>query len=224
MMFRVLALIAGFAFSCLGCADVDGPEGCVAGQTAVCGCEGGRSGVQSCDAAGRFGVCRCEGGTACTPQCSGRVCGDDGCGGRCGSCGLGSVCDAGRCAVDPGSRWVLTAQSGTVTERDGTNQSWDAAGGLPDPLLCLSVNGNRECTRAVADTLMPRWGHRFAPQSAASLRAGVTFAYDDEDLTDDDVICSPTTVRITDEMFTRGGLTMECSFGTFSLSLAPAPF
>ena len=37
------------------------------------------------------------GGTACTPQCSGKVCGDDGCGGSCGTCGSGETCDAGVC-------------------------------------------------------------------------------------------------------------------------------
>jgi Subtilase family len=38
------------------------------------------------------------GGTACTPQCSGKVCGDDGCGGSCGTCGTGQTCSAGVCA------------------------------------------------------------------------------------------------------------------------------
>ncbi|MBM4371499.1 MAG: hypothetical protein FJ098_07580, partial [Deltaproteobacteria bacterium] len=35
----------------------------------------------------------------CTPQCSGKFCGDDGCGGTCGEC-VGTACVAGKCPVD----------------------------------------------------------------------------------------------------------------------------
>jgi len=39
---------------------------------------------------------------ACTPSCSGKACGDDGCGGSCGSCGPGFVCnDSGGCDPEP---------------------------------------------------------------------------------------------------------------------------
>ncbi len=31
----------------------------------------------------------------CTPQCDGKECGSDGCGGQCGTCGEGRICDAG---------------------------------------------------------------------------------------------------------------------------------
>ncbi|MEZ4395184.1 MAG: hypothetical protein R3A48_29235 [Polyangiales bacterium] len=34
---------------------------------------------------------------ACVPACSGRVCGDDGCGGSCGSCASGTTCVSGAC-------------------------------------------------------------------------------------------------------------------------------
>jgi hypothetical protein len=37
------------------------------------------------------------GGGSCTPSCSGKMCGDDGCGGSCGSCGSGQSCSAGVC-------------------------------------------------------------------------------------------------------------------------------
>jgi hypothetical protein len=33
----------------------------------------------------------------CTPDCTGLVCGDDGCGGSCGTCGAGETCTAGAC-------------------------------------------------------------------------------------------------------------------------------
>jgi hypothetical protein len=38
---------------------------------------------------------------SCTPSCDGRVCGDDTCGGSCGSCGAGETCEAGVCVPDP---------------------------------------------------------------------------------------------------------------------------
>lgn len=43
-------------------------------------------------AAGRAG-----GGSVCTPQCSGRQCGQDGCGGVCGTCSAGTCSAAGQC-------------------------------------------------------------------------------------------------------------------------------
>lgn len=36
-------------------------------------------------------------GCMCTPQCSGKVCGDDGCGGSCGDCGGGTCGNDGQC-------------------------------------------------------------------------------------------------------------------------------
>jgi hypothetical protein len=35
------------------------------------------------------------GGGGCTPKCSGKACGDDGCGGSCGTCGSGQTCSPG---------------------------------------------------------------------------------------------------------------------------------
>ena len=38
----------------------------------------------------------------CTPRCSGKTCGDDGCGGTCGTCAAGTRCSsAGTCACTP---------------------------------------------------------------------------------------------------------------------------
>jgi hypothetical protein len=36
-------------------------------------------------------------GGECAPSCGGKVCGDDGCGGVCGTCGVAESCDGGRC-------------------------------------------------------------------------------------------------------------------------------
>lgn len=37
----------------------------------------------------------------CTPNCTGAACGDDGCGGTCGTCEAGLSCELGVCVVDP---------------------------------------------------------------------------------------------------------------------------
>lgn len=42
-----------------------------------------------------------DAGEVCSPSCAQRVCGDDGCGGSCGTCGDDEACEAGACvAVD----------------------------------------------------------------------------------------------------------------------------
>ena len=41
----------------------------------------------------------CEGGSACEPSCEGVTCGNDGCGGTCGTCAEGEACLEGACVV-----------------------------------------------------------------------------------------------------------------------------
>jgi hypothetical protein len=108
-------------------------------------------------------------GTACTPACSGRVCGSDGCGGSCGACGSGQSCNAsGQCVV--GSNlpplWnaspptgVCAAPSGPVVGRAGefdtgtlaTNEIWDnfdgPSGSNPDNRLWLEDTINQGGTQ-----------------------------------------------------------------------------
>jgi hypothetical protein len=65
-------------------------------------CKKGRCRKARDGAACPGGTCqtgRCVGG--CTPSCDRRVCGDDGCGGSCGSCEPGQTCQTGRCQVGP---------------------------------------------------------------------------------------------------------------------------
>lgn len=42
------------------------------------------------------GLCQ---STTCTPSCSGKECGDNGCGGSCGACGTDEACSAGQCVA-----------------------------------------------------------------------------------------------------------------------------
>ncbi len=68
-----------------GTCAADGGESCTT-CPADCGCAPG----EVCDA----GSATCQ---ACAPQCAGRACGDDGCGGQCGACDDGVECVAGQC-------------------------------------------------------------------------------------------------------------------------------
>jgi len=65
-----------------------------------------------------------DGACACEPRCHGRQCGDDGCGGSCGACGVNDTCDAaGQCA------WNGTTCSGvTCPTLPGYTLSCNAAG------------------------------------------------------------------------------------------------
>jgi hypothetical protein len=83
------------------------PDVCAQGQIYCDGderrrCNGNGSGstlVEVCP----DGACvngQCQGGP-CEPACRGRECGDDGCGGSCGACGQGYLCDEGRCQPEP---------------------------------------------------------------------------------------------------------------------------
>jgi hypothetical protein len=41
---------------------------------------------------------------SCAPNCSGKTCGDDGCGGSCGACAANQTCEGGTCACAAGSK------------------------------------------------------------------------------------------------------------------------
>ena len=55
----------------------------------------------------------CEGQAQCVPNCTGKVCGDDGCGGSCGTCDGGYECSGGSCAVQCNER-TFNGGLGTV--------------------------------------------------------------------------------------------------------------
>lgn len=64
-------------------------------------------------------VSTCNG---CTPDCSGLECGDNGCGGSCGTCGGGDVCVGGTCSCTPDC-------SGLACGDDGCGGSCGTCGG-----------------------------------------------------------------------------------------------
>ena len=140
-------------------------------------CELGPDGASVCLAAcGASAVCRTAAGyrcgaggvcPACVPVCSQRTCGDDGCGGSCGSCAdPGVVCDGGSCVAGdylPAGRMV-----------DATNEPdarWDFAA-LPDANGRIFLIGGREAVRDASS------GARSAGSSAVTRYDPQTGAFD----------------------------------------------
>jgi len=58
---------------------------------------------------------------ACQPDCNGKECGDDGCGGECGPCAEGFNCLGAACVADGGEIWVDDDNIGDVLA-DGSKQ------------------------------------------------------------------------------------------------------
>ncbi len=85
----------GDAAACASACDTGaGASGGVGGQGAGGSTVGGAGG-----AGGSTGG---AGGGGCVPDCSGRTCGDDGCGGECGTCAIGTACTGGACVPTSG--------------------------------------------------------------------------------------------------------------------------
>jgi hypothetical protein len=67
---------------------------------------------------------------ACLPDCLGKVCGDDGCGGSCGTCAFGDVCSNGKCVPESG-----------LQECNGPNQSSYPYCGDIESAGCCDIQG-----------------------------------------------------------------------------------
>lgn len=94
--------------------------------------EGGGGGVTILPGrdAGPGGVDAGPGGDECTPMCTGRSCGPDGCGGLCGSCPEGSDCDElGQCQAAGSPLCPPTGGEGTRTGDVAPDLTFPIAGG-----------------------------------------------------------------------------------------------
>ncbi|MGM0577927.1 MAG: hypothetical protein ACQEXJ_19530 [Myxococcota bacterium] len=123
---RRLAVLVSLGLTALlgACDGDDGGEAateCARGDTQPCTCDGGAAGTQVCGAYGTWAACTCQSpadvsdisedapedttpdvvilpdGAECHPDCEGKACGFDGCGGLCGTCGEESNCLDGQC-------------------------------------------------------------------------------------------------------------------------------
>ncbi|HPD81963.1 MAG TPA: hypothetical protein PK357_02585 [Candidatus Pacearchaeota archaeon] len=86
----------------------------------------------------------------CVPDCDGKVCGDDGCGGSCGKCSIGSFCTNGTCICLPkctgrecGSNGCPGGTCGECINEHGTNL---CVAGTCQP-TCISSYGDCDGNR-----------------------------------------------------------------------------
>ncbi|MBW2459432.1 MAG: hypothetical protein JRI68_33375, partial [Deltaproteobacteria bacterium] len=91
------------------------------------------------------GLCSCD--DPCVPDCTDKACGDDRCGGSCGSCGSDEIC--GYTPLAPTTQWTCEPFAGTdpamsffVTSR-GSGPSWGKLGGL--------AGADARCTQHAAE-------------------------------------------------------------------------
>ena len=84
---------------------------------------------------------------SCTPNCTGKVCGDDGCGGSCGTCPSGQACNSsGQCGG------CTPNCSGKVCGSDGCGGS---CGNCPSGQTCNAsgqCGGTNSCTHPICST------------------------------------------------------------------------
>jgi hypothetical protein len=97
---------------------------------------------------------RCDATTqlcVCTPQCDGRTCGSDGCGGSCGACAVGTACHAnGRCGAPTcgDGNFVVACPAGGACPNNSHCQA-DGNCGCDtgyDPVQCSGAACNNNCT------------------------------------------------------------------------------
>lgn len=136
------------------------------------------------------------------------------------TCKAGFVCKGTTCDLDPTGQWVITVTTGRVNEKKADGTTWDIPGGLPDPLVCLTLNGTRRCTATKADTLMPTWNEPFSSATATALQVGFKVEFLDEDIGTSESICPTATQAISTEDFQNGTWTSQCATGSFSATLA----
>lgn len=89
----------------------------------------------------------CVAGT-CEPNCGGRSCGADGCGGTCGTCGGGDVCVSGQCEAEAGDALACPGSAGQcargeaccITSPDGSRSRCFEHDSARDSLCQMSAN------------------------------------------------------------------------------------
>jgi len=106
------------------------------------------------------------GGGTCVPTCNGKTCGDDGCGGSCGTCGSGQTCSPGGTCTGGGScSHPICATGGKLTASCDTcaaqicaadsfccSSSWDATCVNEVASVCHQSCGGGTCAHPICAT------------------------------------------------------------------------
>ena len=116
------------------------PDVCTGGDDCATTCAAVECGmVEACDC----GACDlgmvCEANVCvpdgpCVPDCTDKVCGDDGCGSSCGVCGDGETCEAGECVIEIGTECATDDDcgDGETCNADGVCETAGGGGGGGD--------------------------------------------------------------------------------------------
>jgi len=106
------------------------------------------------------------GGGTCTPVCTGKTCGDDGCGGSCGTCGSGQTCSpGGTCTTGGTCSHPICSTGGKLTASCDScaaeicaadsfccNNSWDSVCVGEVSSVCHETCGGGSCAHAICST------------------------------------------------------------------------
>ena len=104
----------------------------------------GSNGTDACYYGAYYGACKAPYAACldCTTNCTGRQCGDDGCGGQCGTCGAGQSCVADRCVSTCTPRCVSADGSRLECGADGCG---GVCGTCPAAASCLGGRCISQC-------------------------------------------------------------------------------
>jgi hypothetical protein len=95
----------------------------------------------------------------CTPNCAGKNCGTDGCGGSCGTCSGNSTCENGQC-----SSTCIPTTCSALGKNCGT---W--SDGCTGSLNCGTCSGNQTCSSGIcSNQSQPSTGSIYAVSSPSS--------------------------------------------------------
>jgi hypothetical protein len=106
------------------------------------------------------------GGGTCTPNCTGKTCGNDGCGGTCGTCGAGQTCSPGGTCTGGGACTHPICSTGTkltgtcdtcaaqICAADSfcCNTSWDSVCVGEVASVCHQTCGGGTCAHPICST------------------------------------------------------------------------
>lgn len=142
------------------------------------------------------------GPATCSGCCSAGVCkpggASDSCGqggAACSICGTSQICSAARsCGVDPNEMITLVVANASISSRTPAGIPWDAPFGDPDPYVVV----NAKSTGLESDTLSPSWGTIMSFTRKDLMVDGVTVSMYDKDVSSDDLIAGPRTLRVTE--------------------------
>lgn len=141
----------------------------------------------------------CCAGGMCRTGSTEDACGNGG--GSCVQCVGGKVCSAARiCEADLNEALQLFVVDAAISSSTPAGAPWDTPFGDPDPFV--TINGYSTGTQN--DTLSPRWNAAFTFTRKELMIDGVVVSVFDKDVTYDDRVAGPRTLRVTETDLSTG--------------------